>query len=391
MKPEFTPDGITVQTFQEIYAELADGYRGIYGADINLEPDSPDGQRVGIEAQARLDLQSFGAYMYTQFDPDTALGLALNTIIKFSGITRRPATRSQVDVEITTDRPLTLSTGYTVEDDLGQAWETQQDAVLPLGVTTVTLFAENFGAVEAAIGVVTEPVTVVLGVTGITNPAAATVGTDEETDAELRVRRNKSLITPATSSRAGICTTIGNTQNITDVVIYENDQATTDTEKDMPPHSIWAIAEGGTVDDIAEALAKIKPAGTVLKGMVEGTWAETLIKPDGTTFEYIHEMLFDRPTYAPLHVRLTATRKDTNQPVDIAAIENAIIAKNFDIGENQQAGDFYSYVYQGGNTFIATDLEISLDGATWTGGLLVSGYDEKFQLDSANITVTEVV
>ena len=55
--PKFTPDGIQVQTFQEIYDELAAGYRSIYGEDINLDPDSPDGQRVAIEAQLVLDAQ----------------------------------------------------------------------------------------------------------------------------------------------------------------------------------------------------------------------------------------------------------------------------------------------------------------------------------------------
>jgi hypothetical protein len=50
MKPEFTVDGISVQTYQEIYDELAASYRLIYGDDINLDADSPDGQRVAIEA-----------------------------------------------------------------------------------------------------------------------------------------------------------------------------------------------------------------------------------------------------------------------------------------------------------------------------------------------------
>jgi len=112
--PKFTPDGIQVQTFQEIYDELAAGYRAIYGEDINLDPDSPDGQRVAIEAQLVLDAQSFGALEYNQRDPDFALGQSLNSIIKLSGIVRRPATRSQVDVEVTTDRPLTLPPDYAV-------------------------------------------------------------------------------------------------------------------------------------------------------------------------------------------------------------------------------------------------------------------------------------
>jgi hypothetical protein len=39
--PRFTPDGIQVQTFQEIYDELAAGYRAIYGEDINLDAEQP--------------------------------------------------------------------------------------------------------------------------------------------------------------------------------------------------------------------------------------------------------------------------------------------------------------------------------------------------------------
>jgi uncharacterized phage protein gp47/JayE len=391
MKPEFAPEGISVQTFQGVYDELADGYREIYGQDINLDPDSPDGQRVGIEAQARLDLQSFGAYMYTQFDPDTAMGLALNTIIKYAGITRRPATRSQVDVEITTDRPVTLPSDYAVEDDLGQAWTTRQVVSSTDGTSTVSLFAENFGAVEADAGIVTEPVTVVLGVTSVTNPAAATVGREEETDEELRIRRNNSLIAPATSSRGGIFTAVGNTPNVVGLVVYENDQATTDTERSMAPHSIWAVIEGGSVNDIAEAITKSKTAGTTLKGSVTGIYTEELVKPDGTSFNYIHEVIFDRPTYVDLHVRLTATRKDSGQAIDLDAIKNAIADKTFAIGDSQQSGDLYSYAYQGGNTFILTALEISDDGTAWTDGLLISGYDEKFRLDTANISITEVI
>jgi len=167
--PKFTPDGIQVQTFQEIYDELAAGYRAIYGEDINLDPDSPDGQRVAIEAQLVLDAQSFGALEYNQRDPDFALGQSLNSIIKLAGITRRPATRSQVDVEVTTDRPLTLPPDYAVEDDLGQAWTTLNAIDIIAGETTVTLFAETFGAVEADPTTIVNPVTVVIGVLSVTN------------------------------------------------------------------------------------------------------------------------------------------------------------------------------------------------------------------------------
>lgn len=390
MKPEFTPDGIQVQTFQEIYDELAAGYREIYGDDINLDPDSPDGQRVGIEAQARLDLQTYGLTLYQQLDPDFALGQSLNRIIKLAGITRRPANRSQVDVTVTTDRPLTLPEDYQVEDDLGQTWVTLSERTLVSGANTVTLFAQNFGAVEADANTIDTPVTVVIGVLSVDNPAAATVGRDEETDEELRIRRNRSLSLPATSTVGGLFTALGNIVGVTDLVVYENDQDTTDTERDMPPHSIWPVVEGGAVADIVEAIAKNKTGGTVLKGTVEGTYTETLQKPNGDEYVILHEMSFDRPVEVRLYVRLTATRKEASDPVDVAQIQQEVAARTFTINENVLASDLYRNVYQAGENFIATDLEVSTDDVAYTDARLETDFDEKFTIDSADVAVTEV-
>lgn len=389
-KPEFTPSGIQVQTFQEIYDELAAGYRGIYGEDINLDPDSPDGQRVAIEAQARLDLQSFGALLYQQIDPDFALGQRLNSLIKLSGITRRPATRSQVDVTLTTDRPLTLPADYAVEDDLGQAWTTLSTVDALAGANTVTLFAENFGAVEADAGTVTEPVTFVIGVLSVTNPTAATVGQDEETDEQLRIRRNRSLENPATSTVGSLFTILGNLGNVTDLSIYENDQDTTDTERDIPPHTLWIVIEGGSVDEIAETIAKNKTGGTGLKGDVDGVYVETLERPNGDEYDIIHVMRFDRPTEIPLYINLTATRKNASESVNIDLIKETLAARTFAINKNAIASDLYSTVYQAGTNFVATDLEISIDDVTYTDGRIESDADQKFTISEANITVTEV-
>jgi uncharacterized phage protein gp47/JayE len=390
-KPEFTPSGIQVQTFQEIYDELAAGYRSIYGEDINLDPDSPDGQRVAIEAQARLDLQSFGALLYQQIDPDFALGQRLNSLIKLSGITRRPATRSQVDVTLTTDRPLTLPADYAVEDDLGQAWTTLSTVDVLAGANTVTLFAENFGAVEADAGTVTEPVTFVIGVLSVTNPAAATVGRDEETDEELRVRRNRSLQNPATSTVGGLFTVIGNLPGVTDLAVYENDQDTTDTERNIPPHTIWAVVEGGAVDEIVEAIAKNKTGGTGLKGTVEGTYIETLQKPNGDEFQIFHTMKFDRPTEVPIFVQVTVTRKVSADPVDIELIKQTLAARVFRIGDNVIASDLYRTIYQAGDNFVATDMQISEDNITFIDGRIESAPDEKFTIATTDITVTEII
>jgi len=389
--PRFTPDGIQVQTFQEIYDELAAGYRSIYGEDINLDPDSPDGQRVAIEAQLVLDAQSFGALEYNQRDPDFALGQSLNSIIKLSGISRRPATRSQVDVVVTTNRPLTLPTDYAVEDDLGQAWTTLNAIDIPPGETTVTLFAENFGAVEADPATVVNPVTVVIGVLSVTNTLSAVVGIDEETDQELRVRRNRSLETPQSSSTGRMFTALANLPNVTDVAVYENDTDTTDSDG-IPAHSLWVVVEGGAVADIIETMTKNKTGGKGMVGSVTGTFSDPVARPNGTTFTIVHSMTFDRPVDVPVLVRLDATRKDAANPVDEALISQAIAARTFNIGENLLAGDLYRLAFNAGESFIPTNLEISRDsGATYTDGRILSDLNEKFSIAAGDVAVTEII
>ena len=389
--PRFTPDGIQVQTFQEIYDELAAGYRAIYGEDINLDADSPDGQRVAIEAQLVLDAQSFGALEYNQRDPDFALGQSLNSIIKLSGITRRPATRSQVDVTIVTDRPLTLPVDYTVEDDLGQSWSTLAARTLIAGTTTVTVFAVNFGAIAADPDTIVNPVTVVIGVQSVTNPASATVGIDEETDQELRVRRNRSLETPQSSSIGRMFTALASLPNVTAVAVYENDTPTTDSDG-IPGHSLFVVVEGGAVSAIVETMTKNKTGGKGMVGTVTGTFSEPVTRPNGTTFTIVHSMTFDRPVDVPILVRLDATRKDAAIPVDEALISQAIAARTFNIGENLLAGDLYRLAFNAGENFIPTNLEISQDGgATYTDGRILSDLNEKFSIDAGDVAVTEII
>lgn len=48
--------GLTLQTLAEIVTELETGFKAIYGVDINLDANSPDGQMINLFAQAKLDI-----------------------------------------------------------------------------------------------------------------------------------------------------------------------------------------------------------------------------------------------------------------------------------------------------------------------------------------------
>jgi uncharacterized phage protein gp47/JayE len=389
MALEFTADGITVDTFDDIYNRLADGLKAIYGADIDLSQETPDGQRVGILAKEILDGQSFGALLYSQLDIDFSFGTFQDVIGKIAGVFRSPAQRSQADIDLQADRDFTLLANYTIQDDNGQRWLTDSDNAISSGSNTITVFAETFGDIQATAGTIVTPVTITLGVISVTNPLDAIVGVDEESDEDLRIKRNKSLENPAYSTLGAILAKMGALEGVTDFAGYENNTAITDAIG-VDGHSIWVIVEGGEVADIAEVFAKQKTGGTGMKGAVTATYPEEIPRPDGSTFTLNRDYLFDRPTEVPLYVNMNVTARTLGQAIDIDLIKTKVSERTYLIGGGADASSLYADAYSAGTNFILYDLEISDDNITFVATTIVSGFDSKFTIDTANITITEI-
>lgn len=386
MSLAINPQGITIDTYNDIFSRLVEGYKAIYGQDIAVDADTADGQRIGIEAKAQLDLQTALLYLYTSLDIDQAKGEALNRAIKYCGIARRAATKSTWDINVTVSQAVTLNDGYTIKDNAGQEWITTTDQVLTAGTHVVSFESVTLGAVVGLIGSTFEQVTVVLGVSSFSATVSANVGFNEETDEQLRLRRIKSLQNPAYSTIGAITAKIFAVDNVTDVVVYENYTDSYDSDLDLAAHSIWCVVEGGDVDLIAEAIARQKTAGTGLKGSVVGTFLETLTNGRVIT----HLMNFDRTTYVDIYVRMDATRT-TSVPVDTALIAQNLAAHAFKIGEPVDAYALYEIAVQGFKGAYLTGLEISVDNVTFTSGRLAVINGGKYVINAINVTVNEII
>ncbi|MDD0862137.1 hypothetical protein LOD44_11070, partial [Xylella fastidiosa subsp. multiplex] len=64
-----TTSGYEAERLDTIIARLQEGFRSIYGNDINVDPDSPDGQLIGLIAQIKADLEELGTDIHRQLDP----------------------------------------------------------------------------------------------------------------------------------------------------------------------------------------------------------------------------------------------------------------------------------------------------------------------------------
>jgi len=394
MKPRFTPNGIEIQTFDEVFTELVADYKSIYGDTIDLDQNTPDGQKIGIEAKLSIDIQTFCLDLYTAMDPDFAIGGDMNRILKICGITRHAETQSSAVLTITTDRSLTLPAGFIVADQNGQNWALEADTACTTGANTITFYSQVYGEIQAPANTINTIITVVLGVLSANNIADAVQGLEAETDEQLRYRRNLSVENPAFSTVGSLYAKLANLKGVVDLQVYENDTDSFDPDYPvtqlMPPHSIWIVIDGGLESDIAETTAKQKTGGTAMKGSEVTVWVETRTRPDGVTFTVDHVIRYDRPIIAPLFIRFDVKREIPSQAIDIQLIKNKLLTKKYLIGEGAQANKLYSYIYKAGNNFIVTNLEISIDNVTWTSSDIVADYAEELKILEANIYITEI-
>lgn len=389
---KITDKGISIDTYSDIVAELTSGYQAVYGDDINLESNTPDGQKLGIEAKARLDMEQAILDLANNFDPDTARGYWLDSLVKLAGLNRKAPTHSSAELTVTVTEDMILSAGYTVSDVNHQSWQTLEDYTLSAGANTITVHAVNAGEIQAQAGTINNPTTILTHVVSVTNHAPATPGRDEETDEELRIRRGKSTESSSQSMIGSLLARLWNLEGVTDVGLEENKSNNYDQDKDMQAHSIWAIVRGGDALEIATAIAQERTGGCGMKGDIAVNVPETVPKPDGTTMTLTQVVRFDRPADVMLFIKMDVAKVVETQAVDTYAIKERLSALTFMMNAPLSATSLYSSVYAGSQgNFVAEHLQISRDGGvTWTGGELSTTYGEIFKIIPENITITEV-
>ena len=258
-------NGFHASTYDAILADLVAQYQAIYGEDLYLEADGQEYQMLAMTALAIKDVVDLAEAVYNSYSPSTAVGAGLSSNVKINGIARQSATFSTVDLTLTGTAGTVISDGV-VEDVAGQKWDLPATVTLDEdGNATVTATAQEAGAVSASPADVSTIATPTRGWLTVTNPAAAVSGVDVESDAALRGRQTTSTALPSRTVLEGIIGAVANVDGVTRYKGYENDEDEPD-ENGLPAHSFAIVAEGGSADEIAAAIAAKKGPGPTLVG-----------------------------------------------------------------------------------------------------------------------------
>ena len=384
-------NGFKAESFTEILTRLSNGLKNIYGQDINLDQDSPDGQQLGIQANIISDFQDLALYIYNSMDPDLADGANFDKLLKLLARTRLPSSRSTVDIEMVLNKTVSIPASYTIKDLNNQNWIIGTAQTLDAGTHLVSFYSEDWGNITAEPNTINEQVTILTEVVNINNPESAISGRDEESIVQVRERRNKILEINASSTIGSIIGKILDLNGVIDAVPYENMTKIYDPVRDIQPNSYWIVVKGGDIAQISEIIAKDKTGGTGLKGQVETVYIEKFVRKDGSVREFYHDVKFDRPTEVSIHIKFKVSRKISTQSIDIEHIKDTLANKEFYIAQNITVTELYSTIYSAATNYIATDLEVSKDGVVWDSVFLQAGYDEEFIIEKSNIEIEELL
>lgn len=395
MASSITAAGLQVDTLASIIATLVAGYQGIYGSDINVDQNSPDGQTIGIYSQVVEDYLEFLVSINNGFDPDQAQGVILDQRCAINNIQRQGGTYTVQPIDVTVSTTVTLqgldsnynsptATAYTVQDSSGNQFILAATTTITAGTHSLDFRAQKIGGVSVPIDTITTPVTIVPGVTTVNNSSAAvSVGQNQETDAQLRTRRAASVANATTGFLNGLQAALLALPGVTEAVVYDNPSG--NTINGMVPHSIWAVVAGGAASDIANTIYQKLSAGCNMNGVQ----TYNITTPAGALFL----VQWDNPAPEPLYIQFNIKRTVPGFEFSTTSIATALASSlAYGIGEFAETSSItaaaVAAIIAAGGGGIPVDLKISTDNMTWVDYISPSTLASEFTVAAADISIT---
>lgn len=345
-------------------------WRAALGEDLVTTPDTPQGALITQEVLARAQVAENNAQIANQFNPNTSGGIFLDALCALIGeVDRRPALASVIVDVLVSGIPLTtvLPEGTLARAADNTTWATTSEVTLGADGNAFARFVcTETGPIACLPGQLFEPLTSILGWETVTNANAAVLGTVEQSDAELQYLRRATLARKGISTRNAQQSNLNAIEAVTSTTFRENIGNTTAVIDGvtMKPHSVWSCVDGGTDQEVAETLLRVKTDGAGWNGAV----SITLTDPDSGQ-PYLVQ--FDRPTYINPTLKITVRQNgDPQNPVTQIPSSIAKWARGelpgdegLKLGVDLNAFEVAGAILFYNPRYFVTNVEISLSGS----------------------------
>lgn len=391
---QFTNNGMVPPTRQEMSAALWQMFADAFGADLNRDARTPQGQLVTSLTAALMDNNDAMIELGNQFDPRFATGIWQEALGAIYFTSRQGETSSVAMLSFIGLPGVVIPDGFIVIDDAGNEWATNGQLTIGAGGTgMVEAKCLTPGPIYAA------PLTIVTfkqtieNLDRVENPAAAAPGRAEESRVDFELRRAASVAKNAKNMNNAVYGAVANIQGVIDAFVIDNPTDSTiqvgETNYSMIRNSLLVSVVGGAEQEIAKQILIKGGTGCSFVGNTNVVYLDT---ESGNAFPPEYVVTFLRPTHVNVYFRIMVSDISAVSFVAQSAAKQSILDQ-FSSGENRAriAGTVIASAFMCNidRAIRPIKVEVSTDGATWE-DYITFGVDQFPVTSLANISVVQV-
>ena len=398
-----TETGVIVPDTETVLSELQAMMRELFGQDMDLTAETPQGRLLEMWARNREFCIQICAMVSNMLNLNKASGFVLDDLGAMFLLSRKPASSTTVAVMMRGVAGTIIPAGTRLKTTAGDIFVNDLSGTIGQdGQVSIEYHSVETGQIPC----VAETLTIILdGVNGletVTNPEGPiSLGQDLESDDLFRLRIKNGLNVNSIAILSAIKSNLESLTGVVGSYCYDNytDQDVVVDGLTVGPHSLLAVVDGGSANEIAQVLYSKKTLGT---GYIEQGG-------DNTGFNVIEEEVIDeaygttykvrfiRPILTDIDIDITVKRKNyTGNNLD-GAVKTAIM--NFANGENPEVDgiviggavspfEISAAVSSEIPEIFIQEVKVGEHGGTLQPETITSiGYIHKANITTANITV----
>ena len=394
--PTLGDSGFVAPLDSAVLAGVLADYNAAYGATLNPDPTTPQGQLAASTTALIGYFNALFAQYVSLIDPKYSSGRMQDGIARIYFLDRDPAEPTTVQAVCSGATGTVIPTGALAVATDGNYYScTTGGAIASSGSVTLPFACVATGPIACAPGSLNQIYRTITGWDSITNPTAGVVGNDEETPAAFETRRAASVALNAVGLLAAVRASVLNVPGVIDAYVTENNTASAVTVQgvSIAAHSLYVAVSGGDLDAVAQAIFRKKGGGCGYTGATMRTVYDTnaLYTPPYPSYAVSYTVATPTPIYFAVQLATSAT-----VPSDaMTQISNAIYnrfngldgSKRERIAGTIFAGRYYQAIYALGDWVEILSLKI---GVTSPGAAdeLVLNLNQIPTFSASNVTVT---
>lgn len=331
-----TAQGLKIPTVEELKTKCETDQRADMDPSIDTDADQPIGQLNGIFCSHLREAYEVLQIAFDGFDPDASEDSQLDSLAALTGTGREPSTKSKfvksrhIVLTIDANKTIPKETVFHVIGDPTVRFVLLADVVsTTAGDYPGEAECTEYGPIPCNANTLRVIATPVVGLTAVNNPLDVELGLAEDSNTDLRKRREAELRATGSATVDSLRSDIlaikfdDGTKPVQTCTVFQNDQIDVDPDTGNPPKSLECLVYDGLTadcpdDTIAQTIWNGKPGGIQLVGNTSGSAV------DGTG--KTRTVPFSRPTIREVKFKLSLLVDPTTYPGD-QACKDAVSAR----------------------------------------------------------------